>query len=482
MTTDQCPDEREGVDLTSEEALVAKLRERTISLRRAIVFAFVDLQIGPSLAVLAGYLILTGGGNNWCAIIVAGLLILSVTEVVRIFSSRYIVTGGLMTYLVKAGWRRAGLFVGSANLVGYLALAAAVSTGVTFFTQAAFSDLGWTALETRQGQAIAFVVIAALLTAVALRGLQIASRIAIVLGLACIPFVFWITIQAVVMSRGVDWGVLTPDLGNLAALVAPVTLVLSNYIGFDGWAFLATETDQPQRNVPRILHFVALVSLGLFLLVVVAQTPLLVGHEADIEAGTSPLSILAGIAGLQGLGTVLNIALALALFGAGITTLTYGGRLLAAGATVGLLPKAVAKVSRSSNSPFVAMLILGAAMAFLPLALSMSVEKTPIEAGIYFSEATAYLWSGPYVVAGVIGIVVVWRSTRRAWLSIAAASICVAGYASFLGYSLHNGWQDADSALPWICVAIVFVTFVSVFAIDRRHDGQLDVSALDDPA
>jgi len=465
--------------LVAEEALLAELQTKRISLARAIVFAFVDLQFGPSLAVFAGYLIVTGGGGSWFSIVLAFFLILSVAEVVRIFSSRYVVTGGLMTYLVKTNSRRAGYFVGSANLLGYLGLAAAVSTGVTYFSQAVFLDLHWDGLTSQSTQIATFCVVGALSTAIALRGLQIASTIAIALGLLCIPFVVWITVQALFRSNDSQWGSLRPHFGNLALLFAPVPLVLSSYIGFDGWAFLAAETDRPQRNVPRILNSVVIGSSIIILIATLVQTPMLLNHATEIDDGQSPLSIMTHIAGLDWLATTLDIVLTLAIFGAGITALTYGGRLFAAAATVGLLPRAVARVSGGSKAPWVAIVCLGAAEIVLPTALSIIVHKTPIDAGIYFSESTAYLWAVPYVVSALAAARIVWRSPRRAHVSLVVAIFCAAGYTAFMVYSLRDGWSTADTALPWICLILIAALFAAMMVIEWRRGESVDLLALD---
>ena len=465
--------------LPLEDQLVHQLSERKISLFKAIVFAFVDLQFGPTLALFAGYLLVVGGGGSWFSMLIAFLLIMSVTEVVRVFSSRYVVTGGLMTYLVKVNARRAGYFVGGANLLGYLALVAAVTTGVTYFSLAFLRDIGWGS-SSRTIQVAAFVIIGVLLTLTALRGLAIASTVAIVLGALSIPFVLWITIQSLVTSSDISWSVLQPQFDHPALLLAPVPLVLSQYVGFDGWAFLAAETDQPQRNVPRILHTVVVGSFAVSLILVLIQLPMLSGFERKINKGFSPLSIMADGAGLGGLATVVDGVLGLALFAAGITTLTYGGRLFAAAATVGVLPRSVAKVSSRSDSPYVAIMVLGAAAVVLPTVLALVVGKSPIRAGIYFSEATAYLWAPTYVVSAAVAGIVIWRSTNRPLVSIAAIAACAVGYTGFIVYSLRDGWRTVNTTLPWICLALMGITFVALLVIDKLRANDIDLNALAD--
>ncbi|WP_308797773.1 APC family permease [Agromyces silvae] len=472
------PEQR--TDIPREERLVADLQGRRISLAKAINFGFVSMQIGPSMAIFAGYLLLTGGGGSWFSIVLAVPLILSVTEVVRVFSQRFVATGGLMTYLVQANRRRSGLFVGSANLIGYLALSAAVATSVTYFAQAVFYDLGLDVLSSPGAQAATFVIVGALMTVTALTGLRIASTVAIVLGAACIPFIVWITVQALAVAPDVHWGALSPEFGNIALLVAPVTLVLANFIGFDGLAFLAAETPEPQRNVPRILHTVAIGSLGIYLVIVVAQIPVLSAHTDAIAEGFSPLSILAAAAGLEGLGTLLNVMLCLALFAAGIATLTYGSRLFAAAATIGLLPRAVATLTPVSRTPIVAIVILGIAAAVLPAIVALSFGMSPIEAGIYFAEGTAYMWAAPYVVAAIAAAVLVWRSRRRVLISLAATIVCAVGYAAFLVYVLSLGWATPETALPWISSALILVVFLVVLIVDQRRGRAADLRVLDE--
>jgi len=224
-----------------------------------------------------------------------------------------------MTYLVRLNARRAGYFVGGANLIGYIALAAGVGTAVTYFSNAVFIDMQWTALTNQATQIATFVIVGLLSVAIALRGLKIASTIAIALGTLCIPFVLWIMIQALIKTPDIDFSSLRPTSASWGAILASVPLVLSSYIGFDGWSFLAAETDNPQRNVPRILNTVVIGSVSILLAVALLQLPLLAGHEDAIGDGTSPIAILADAAGLGGLGTAVDFVLMLATLAAGIT-------------------------------------------------------------------------------------------------------------------------------------------------------------------
>jgi amino acid transporter len=200
-----------------------------------------------------------------------------------------------------------------------------------------------------------------------LRGARTVGRnavlgLALVLGplLAFSAIVMWQhspleTVSAVVRSA--------PDKLTVASFAAGLSIVMWNYMGWDSASTLAGEVENPQRNYPRALALVAVLTVSVYLL------PLLAGLTIVPEkARWSEWTIWPSL-GQQVAGAWLGIAIAAAglfaqwsLFN---SNLLYVSRIPHAMARDGWLPAALARTTGRAGSPAATLCVLAAIAAGL---------------------------------------------------------------------------------------------------------------------
>jgi amino acid transporter len=477
---DELAESAGAVELTTElvGVEIAGLAANYLSVRRALLTGLVGLQIGPSVALVGGALFVTAGVNSWLSIVLGIGLLLCVAEAVRVLSSIYVATGGIMSYVLRSCGYLSGLVVGAALVLGYVATAAALNSTTVLFTTGALADLGVESPDSTGIQITAAVVIGVLSIAVACLGLGAAVRVAAILGLACLPLVLWISVAATLQS-GVNLSAQFDLSGTTPGLVvAGVLLILANLTGFDDLTTLAAETENPKRSIPRIISGVLIISGVVYVAATMTQMSALQANADALNSGASPVSILAEVGHVSYLAEVTDVLLVLACFASCVTLLIFGARLFATAASIGVLPGALERTSRR-HSPFIAVVTLGAAGILLPVLLAALAGKTPLDAAIYFSLAIAYLWAPAYILTCIGAVLVLKRHQSLSPWSVIVLATGAVGFAWYLLDGLSQGFSNVDTALPWICVASVAVVYIAFLIAGRRAPSEARADMLD---
>ncbi len=167
-------------------------------------------------------------------------------------------------------------------------------------------------------------------------------------------------------SAGVCEGVSSGARLGATGFGAAVIGALWSYNGWATGCFIAEEIRDPERTLPRALVGGSLLLIGLYLLVnagyFYALSPLAVANlpEASSVAG----AVMARMLGAGG-ASLLTVGMMLSTFGSLHSTSLTVARVPFAMARDGLLPAALAKISRRSRVPTNAVLLVGAcAVAF----------------------------------------------------------------------------------------------------------------------
>jgi APA family basic amino acid/polyamine antiporter len=194
-------------------------------------------------------------------------------------------------------------------------------------------------------------------------------KVALLFGIAGCAFFFGDGSWANYASSCVDGtceGVPAEARGGLAGFGAAIIAAMWSYSGATAIIVVAEEVKDPARTLPRALSSSALILIGLYLLVNAAYFYAL---SPDTVASIPESSSVAGavIARVVGAGasTLMAAGLMLSSFGALHSTVLHMARFPFAMARDGLLPSVFATVSRKSQAPTHAVLLLGVcAIAF----------------------------------------------------------------------------------------------------------------------
>lgn len=214
-------------------------------------------------------------------------------------------------------------------------------------------------------------LVAAGLVAIALglnlRGARTVGRNA-VLGLALVvaPLAVF---SAIVLWQSSPFGTLSavlqspPEHLTMASFATGLSIVMWNYMGWDSASTLAAEVENPQRNYPKALAIVALLTLLTYLVPLLAGLTILPDKARWSEWTVWPML------GQQAAGAWLGIAIAVAglfaqwsLFN---SNLLYASRIPHAMARDGWLPAVLSRTTQRSGAPAATLCLLAAIAAVL---------------------------------------------------------------------------------------------------------------------
>jgi len=470
---------QEKVDPGTDTALPPK-KLRPI---QALVLGLVGMGYGDLLATLGAYLMIFTPNAPLLTLAIVFLVILAVAQVVAFFAKRYVGRGGLLTYAFNAGGTVPGVLTGATLLIGNVLLVAVVVANCAIYAISVFVHFDVPAASPIMQTAV-LAGIGIVSTLICLRGLRSAADAGGILGLICLPFVAWVLIQGG-LTMGVDWGLIFNfDLTAFDPSIFVVGLVIagSSYFGFEQVTTLAADTESPKRSIPLILFGCVAVGAPVMLLSLVfgARTGIL--HVDAIEAGESPLAILANAAGLHWLAVPLDVMVLASSLALLIAVQTYGSQLISTMGEIGLLPRRLSHRSSRRNVPVAAIVTTGVIAIVAPMLVALISGGSPVDTAIYLNQPIGYLWAIAYIVIGVLALWVIARTSGRHWLTASCALVVVIGFVVILAFSMKDGFSTMFAAEAWIAVISVALLFAMfwILHVIRSKTGHIDMTRMDE--
>jgi APA family basic amino acid/polyamine antiporter len=283
------------------------------------------------------------------------LLILAIALPFARLAALHRQSGGPVAYTAAFG--RPVAF--QAGWLYYLARTSAVAANANIF--ATYAATLWTPLGTPLGRGALILLLVGALTCVNIVGVRRALRALDALTL----------LKALPLVGLAIWGLAAAADGipppgpppPLSAIEASALLLLYAFVGFENVLVPASETERPERTIPRALIGTIVATAALYFLIQLA-------YSAIVPAGPPPEAQLAAFAGtLAGPagGLVLTIAALASVAGNIGSTTTSTPRVTFALAEQGALPKWFGRVSPRFATPANSILFMGIVAAGLAL-------------------------------------------------------------------------------------------------------------------
>jgi len=293
------------------------------------------------------------------AALIAGLSGLSYGEL----GARYPLSAGEAVYVYRAFNRRilsvaVGLLISLAGLVS----AATMARGFVGYLHVFFAVPAW----------LVVLVLIALLTLIALRGIAESARVAAALTLIEVGGLLWVIAVA------------SPSLKNLATFSLAETIPLTGlawhgvlggtflaffaFIGFEDMVNIAEEVKDPKRTIPRGIVFAFIVSTVLYVLVAVVAIATI--PPPELAASEAPLADVYRIATGRPAVIISLIGLVAVINGA-LIQIIMASRIFYGMSRNGWLPVFLGDVSPRTHTPVRATLIAGALVLVLALILPL---------------------------------------------------------------------------------------------------------------
>ncbi len=327
--------------------------KRELGLFQVVMYGVGNI-IGAGIYVLIGGAAGLAGNLVWLAFVVGALVALFTGLSYAELASMYPKAASEYVYVGRAyGNRLLSFLTQWTMLVTEIVAAATVSLGFAGYFSTIFK--------------VPIVPAAAgllmVLTVAATSGVKESLRLNTALSLVAI-----LGLIIVILAAGGKLGSVpyTWSPNGAAGVFGAVILVFFAYIGFDNIANIAEDTKRPETTIPRALLVSVGISTALYVLVGLAAVSLVPWNQ--LASSDAPLALAVSTVFGQSAFVVLTIIALSTTLNTVLVLLIVGSRILYGMAREGALPKALGKVSRKTQTPYVASgVVLLVALAFIPL-------------------------------------------------------------------------------------------------------------------
>lgn len=436
------------------------------SLTRVTLLGLSGQQLGPSAAIAAGSIPLYAGNASWLSMALALLAALCMTVAVNVFARKYVVTGSLMSYVGISLGRPSQRLVAASYLVGFLVVCAALSACFVTFSSSFLHTVGVSFALSGWFQALTAVVISILAGVLTWRGLDASISVTAWLSFLPVPLLAIVAVAAA-WHTGIDLSAqLTLHDTSLSSLAEGTIVALAYFVGCDALAALAAETDEPKKNVPLLLRNVLLITGLSFVGILLLSTPLMLQNLKELSDGESPTRILAVAAKLDFLQLPIDFLLGAATFASLVAFMNYGSRVFATAAVDRFIPHVFSHIHPKFGSPTGSTVLMGSAAALIPVALQFLAETPPLQSTAYLSTLYSLFWIAPYILLGIGAIKEINADRHGGVMSRIYILLGVFVFLALLVYNFVSDPGGVFGALPYIMVALTFVTFIAFSLID----------------
>lgn len=459
----------------------------------AISFAFISVAVGV-FGTYGEVLHSAGPVGIWLWVI-ASVGQTLVAFVVAQFAARIALSGSSYQWASRLANPKVGWWFGWVTF-WFLAIAV-VAIDNALASQALMPLAGMDANEnTARVITVAILIVQAVLVIASTRLLGLITSVAVTLEIG-IVVVLVVALAAVIFFSGsghfhnlTSRGITAADPNYFAiggGLMSGMIMGLTTLVGFDSAANLAEEAKDPYRSVPRAIVTSVIAAAAIGLLFVVALT-VAIKDVAAVTASGSPVAAIIRSQLGSAMERVFLVAIAIAMFGAGMVVMAACSRQVYAMARDGRFPahRLMQKVNPRTHTPVYAtilILVVGiVAMIALPgqALLQLILSSTILPALIYGAVVVLYLavrrrlgrrkgafnlgrWETPVAVAALLWVVlalVVLATPREAWVpDLVVVGLIVIGAGYFAAMMITNREVlDTEPGDDQFATAAVFST------------------------
>ncbi len=308
----------------------------------------VNGMIGSGIFALPAIMVAAVGSFAPWMMLFGAVLILPLTLVFAILSTRFDRNGGPVLYTSAAFGRFFGFQAGWTRYAsGVVAVAANTKVSVAYLT-VLFPVLNDPTLKA--AAVIGFLVFTTIVNLVGMR--TSVGTLGVMTAVKITPLLVLVTVGLATRDPAVGF-----SLPRFSEFESVVLLTFYAYMAFENATFAAGETRNPARNIPlALVTSLAAVTL-LYMLVIwayLAIAPTVTGDESALAAAAGNVM---GQAGVIAISLAAAFSISANTLGAGIATprMTFGM------AELGTLPRAFSHVSRQFQTPDVSILFYGGA-------------------------------------------------------------------------------------------------------------------------
>jgi len=400
------------------------------------------------------------GNATWLVYLLATGATLLIGFCVSRFARLSASPGSLYTYTANTLPPVFGVAAGWGLLLAYLGTGASVAGGALYYaTVLAQQFFHWAppALPT-------LAVVCAVAGFIAYRDVKLSAELMLWIEAASLTLIVILLASLPIhLHIPLDLDQLQLKGASFSSLGPAMVLAIFSFAGFESATTLGGEAREPLRTIPRAVIQCALLAGVFFILCSYSEVLGLSRASSQLSATTSPMHLLAGMAGIPPLGVAIDLGALVSMFAGVLACATAAARVLMRMAHESLLPAALQRTSKKHGTPGAAV-ILSATLMFVATAAmafrgSLGSEMYDVLGSLaVFGFLTAYA-----LVAVALPFA---RRTRgqHSHLVVAVSILTVAVITLIVVFDLQSSADAVHARLPYLYVAYLAAGLALYFA------------------
>lgn len=343
------------------------LRKECLSFPEILAQSLGNIAPSGMVAVTIPLVFASAGKGTWMAFLIATLGLVLVSLNINQFARQSAAPGALYIYIAKGLGLTAGVLSGWALILAYLFTAMTVLGGFAIYMDVVLAGFG-----VHASPIFLFAICAGLAWYYAYSDVQLSTVTMLILEVSSISLILLLAV-IVLFKQGftIDTSQLALEGVSFEGLRLGLVLAIFSYVGFESATAMGDEAKSPLRSIPRAVVWSTILSGLCYVILSYAEVIGFSGYETSLDKVATPLSILAKVAGVGGLGAIISIGVTISFFTCCLASISAGARIFFAMARHGLFHSYVGQAHIENETPHIAVTLCSVFVFLVPASISL---------------------------------------------------------------------------------------------------------------
>ncbi len=385
----------------------ANLRPECLSFPETLAQSIGNIAPTAMPALTIPLVFASAGKGTWLAFLVATVGLVLVCLNINQFSRRSASPAALYAYIARGLGPIAGVLSGWALVLAYLGSAMTVIAGFAIYANVVLG-----AFNFHVSPILLFAVCSSVAWFYAYTDIQLSAVLMLVFELTSVGFSLLLAV-IVLVKHGfkIDTSQALLQGVSFEGVRLGLVLAIFSYVGFESATTLGDEAKQPLRFIPLAVIW-STVLVGLFY-ILLSYTEVLgfTGYKTPLDKSDVPLSVLAGISGVEWLGILLSVGITFSFFTSTLASITAGARICFALGRHRIFHTSVGRAHARNETPHFAVTLSALVVFLVPASMSLFGIQ-PLDIYGYLGTVTTYGFLFAYILISVAAPVYLRRLGR----------------------------------------------------------------------
>ena len=288
------------------------------------------------------------GNGTWLSYLIAtGAIILMALTISR-FARHSACSGSLYTYVTTSLPPVFSAITAWALLLAYIAIGASTAGGFINYANVFLVYFFGTPSSTL----LLAILCCGIATAIAYRNVQVSARLMLWLEAASVSLIV-VVLALLLWKNGLHYDHAQLHLQGVSSsgVRLGVIMALFSFVGFESATTLGAEATNPLRTIPRAVIQSALFTGLFFILCAYLETLGMATANQDLGSSDAPLRVLASLAGVDVLGSLIDFGALVSMFACTLACITAASRVLLRMSQNGITHKRLGTTHPTTSTP-----------------------------------------------------------------------------------------------------------------------------------